>query len=492
MLLRKYSRKIRKKNSRSKLFLFLGIFLGTNSLAHAEKTPRVVSLSEVLEFARNKGADFRAIELDLAALSLEIRARDRVLSPTLTSSLNRTWDRRESLTSAAATRQRSTLATIEVAKPFATGTTLGALAGYEWALSPRTTPNQNLVFDWQVYASQSLWRDAFGESTRARRLADSWEERERRYVNLQQSLNYLVAIETAYWDWVFVEKEKAVRRANLERSQRIANWVERRLKLAAAEPTDLLQARSLVESRKLQIETVESKIRSVAARFESNLPGLDLSQFAPNFSEFSSARNVDTLIIEEDRAVEVASLSSVIQNARAMRLLNRAKQAKSDAQPSLVLSLKHGRNGIDGRESAARAEAFGSKNKFSEVELSLTTDLDFSTMRAAARAANLQAEAEEIRASRAENESVVDWRELQREAKALKNQLETAQRLAKLQEQKADAERLRLERGRSTAFQAITFEQEAAEAQLKVWEFELALRKLETKARLYGRFGRRE
>ena len=450
--------------------------------------PKLVSIGDVLNFARQNGSEFKAIQYEFEALELDIESREKVLSPTISSSISRSWDRRESLTSASATRQQSTLSSLAVEKPFSTGTTVGALLGYEWAQSPRTTPNRNTLIDWEVFLSQSLWRNGFGRETKARRAGDSWERRERRFANLLEAQNYLVAIETYYWSWVFAEKEKNIRRANLERSQRIESWVARRLRLSAAETSDLLQARSLVETRKLQMKNVENRIRSVMAQFESSLPGLDIRSLTPNLQEFSEARKLESLVVNEGVNSRITSLGSIIQSAKAARLESRAEQASSASDPDLEPSLRHGRNGIDGSEARARSEAFSAKNRYSEVALTLSSSLDFSLMRASARAAKLQAEADAIRASRLKSESEINWQDLERESLALSDQIQTARGLARIQQQKADAERTRFEKGRSTAFQAITFEQEAAEAELRVWELELNLRKLEAKARVYGRF----
>ena len=82
-------------------------------------------------------------------------------------------------------------------------------------------------------------------------------------------------------------------------------------------------------------------------------------------------------------------------------------------------------------------------------------------------------------------QSEVQWDEIERKVGEQKQRLEIARMLAQLQKEKSKEENSRYEKGRTTVFQAITFEQEAAESELLVLQLLNQLRLTEARARLY-------
>jgi len=82
---------------------------------------------------------------------------------------------------------------------------------------------------------------------------------------------------------------------------------------------------------------------------------------------------------------------------------------------------------------------------------------------------------------------LLEWSDLNRQVGSLRRQVESATRLADLQEKKIEAELRRFRLGRTTIFQLISFEVDASEARLQQHRLAVELRKTESRARLFTR-----
>jgi outer membrane protein TolC len=119
--------------------------------------------------------------------------------------------------------------------------------------------------------------------------------------------------------------------------------------------------------------------------------------------------------------------------------------------------------------------------------LVLKSNLDFGLKKKQIEAARSLSEANRKRQEVYEADSKVAWKDYLRQLSDLRLRVKKAQELVRLQRQKAEAERKRYRMGRSTAFQAITFEQDAAESEISLWNLLAAARKKEAEARLFTR-----
>jgi hypothetical protein len=97
----------------------------------------------------------------------------------------------------------------------------------------------------------------------------------------------------------------------------------------------------------------------------------------------------------------------------------------------------------------------------------------------------LNAEANALLANAQKRSSEIGWSDLLRQVEELKKQVDESNRLADLQVKKVQAERSRYNLGRSTVFQLITFEVDAGNAQIALYQVMAGLRKLESQARVF-------
>lgn len=456
------------------------------SLSKEGPAPTTFSLEQLLKSAVESSEDLKSVELEIQATEAEIRARDLELSTRLQVEAAKEHERREILNPIVLNSQE--IVEVQAQKLFSTGTSLAARLGGDLRTFQGDPPREEAASaSWEVSLSQDLWRNAFGRSTRLRQEGDAEELKSRRLELLARKQTLLQNIETLYWDVAATQNEIRIANDNLRRSRQMASWVQDRTRRAAAERIDLLQAEALVANRQLQLQNLEDTLATTQLQLRQLLPNTtQWGAWQADQGTFQAHRNLESLLLapgtSDPRRLDLLASEA---NARAQKA--RAAQAEDLIRPNLDLQLLYGRNGLDREPSVALDELTSKNQDRTRVGLVFSMDLDREGARSQARAANLRAEASERRNLRLREDSRMAWTDLSREITSLKTRLDTAKKLATLQSQKAQAERTRYEQGRSTAFQAITFEVEAAEAQIQVSRLTSNLRKAEGRVRLFTR-----
>lgn len=425
--------------------------------------------------------DLRAIEQDIQALDLEISARDLVLAPTMSVGLQKFWDDRPSSSSNRKLSGQST--EILLSQPVATGTRLDASSYLETADYLSTDDEQSLL-NWQLGVSQSLWQDAFGRQTVLRRERDWNEQQGRMLALLLQRQEVLVLFEELYWDIAYTRQEVVIRQENLDRSRRILSWIEERFNRSAAERVDILQAQALVSGRELQLQLALDNLRASQARLKEQLSFS--GDLVAEDMDPENERPLVSLAARADFAPQHPVLIRSLQSRSEAGLLKtKARLASDQLKPRLELGYSYGQQGYHPSLSGARDQAFSRHNDYHQIGIVFSVPLGRSLIRKARESADIAASSGEIRAQKLERQSAIQWSELERTVDEQKQRLGIARELSRLQHDKSREERSRFEKGRSTAFQAITFEQDAAESQLLVLEQLRQLRQTEARARIF-------
>ncbi len=443
-----------------------------------------LSLEEYLARVGNLSEDLRAIDKDIQSLRAEIDARDLELTATIDVEVNRFWDDRPTLS--ANPQDEGRRANVVLAKPLATGTRLSLLGGGD-IQNYRAAPNidQNEM-NWELGVSQSLWNNSFGRQTSLRRRRDR-DELHTRFLDLTfQRQQIIIDFETLFWDLSYAQQEVKIRNENLVRSRRISSYIKDRVSRSAAERTDMLQAQSLVSGRELQLQAAEDNLRTLQARLHElvNWEG----DLLPLEEDIRRDRALLSLPVQANFAPPAPMLIEALRaESDAAYLESLAKYEKDQLKPVLELGYVYGQRGLDTSFSTARSEAGDHDNNFHQVGLLFTAPLDFSLISQARRATEARAEAQSFRSNRSNRQSHVQWADLERTTLEQKERVKTAVEFEKFQQSKSAEERSRYQKGRTTAFQAITFELEAAESELLVYQLLAQLRRTEARARAYIR-----
>lgn len=452
-------------------------------VAWAQTTDDSLSLAEA-ERQLFAAPAYQATEQDVRAIELDFESRDIVLEPVLVLSGKRIVDHREGYTPLGKTESQLLSATLH--KPFSTGTDVSVSPFLERAFLPALTPNREHDFDWQVLITQNLWQDGFGRSTRLRWRREESEKRQRLAGALLRRAQLAIDFETLYWDWAFALREIELRAKNYKRSQEIFSWVQGRFKRAAAESTDLLQARALMTNRELQVAVAKENLIQAQARVQRFVPG---AQWRPRLKDLAIERRPEDLVTDwrAENLAQPQRLELLAAQGEAQAAAVRADEARESIRPQLALQMAYGKNGIDPTSGTAVKQSFNENHEYTSVGLVLSTGLDLSREYKQVESARaLKASAEGRRVS-LESEGKAAWPTLLEQIRDLRARIVTANSLVDIQLKKNDAEKQRYRTGRTTAFEAITFEQDAADAEISLWTLYTLLRKAEAQARLFAR-----
>ncbi len=482
------------------LILFtLWITLGCSTLATVMASSQVVStdttkhrdLASFLKEVSGFSEELKSIDLQLQALRAEIRSRDLELQSVLTGELRQLWDDRAALSATSRSTQRE--AGFAVTKELPTGTALSVSGSYDFSRERQSSENPLHNMEWRGEIEQALWRNAFGRALRLRRAADSSELESRvSHLHYLRAIK-LLAFEHWYWDFLLAEHEIVAFKTNLEKSRKSEAWVQRRLARSAAERTDVLQAQSLVARRELELQEALDRKESLRRQLLSWIPQSDwISSWTPHSEVAFSERLPETLVLvlsvgsslgsSQASAIPLrADAQAEAHLAHSLHL--RAQKVGDEYRPDLNVFAAAGSNALDSRASRTMSNSFN--HRFAEVGLRFTLDLRFALKFDAVEAARLRALASQQNALALMRQSESEWINLKETLERQTKRLEIARELARLQRLKSEEERRRYEQGRSTAFQAISFEQEAIEADLFEYRLRIAQRKEEARAQLF-------
>ncbi len=464
------------------LFLSFSVFL---SPIYAQETSgNTVGFAQAFEmFLKTPG--FKSFDHDIEALKLDFESRDVILQPTFELSGYRTREARELLFRNPGVRPQSELFNMTLAKPFSTGTLLQLSTSLEQAVTPSLPPGNQDIFEWRFTLSQNLWKNSFGAATRLRYEREDYEKKQQFAELLRRQALSLIEFENLYWDWALTIKEAELQEKNLKRSQEILRWVRARYNRAAAEKTDFLNAQALLARRELQVNSIQQRITQALSRVERFIPRTD---WRPDVRDLSGSRDTDQLVIpwvEEENSkpvpLEYLSLSN---EAEAQKM--RAKETRDSIRPELNIEANYGKNAIDPRTGEAINRASIENNEVYSIGLVYRTGLDLSRERKMVRSETKRSEALLERKRALEAEAQIAWDKLKEELKDLDTQIKQAEELVEIQTQRLNAEKDRYLKGRTTAFEAITYEQEVAESEIMLWNLYALKRKTEARARLFA------
>jgi outer membrane protein TolC len=433
--------------------------------------------------ALQKSEVVQASDKTIQSIQAEISGRDLLLSPRLDAEAADARDDRDTLTEDQ--KFHSRLLNVSLTKLFATGTQLGVTVGN--TLNTTDLSGTRRTGLWELKLSQSLWRDAFGRSTSLRHEAEKNEVQNRVLATLYQRQSFLVDLESAYWDLVQSLKELEIRRSNIERSETVAKWTRDRVRRRTAETSDLAQAEALVSSRRLDLLAVQSRISTFRTRLNQFVPDLNLNLESVRIRELENQRPLAQLLARTAGEGEPVRLDALSAQFRSQQASFESERVKDGLRPKLDAYVSYGEAGVDPQASTAWQRAGDPRYSESRVGVLFSVDLDSGTKNNQQQAAVLAAQARELEARAQGRSSTLGWADLSRQIEDLKIQLTEAQLLADLQEKKVRAETERYRLGRTTVFQLISFEIDAANAKVALSQILANLRKAESQARLFTR-----
>lgn len=335
-----------------------------------------------------------------------------------------------------------------------------------------------------IELSQSLWKNAFGRSTRLRR------DRQMTLAEAEvgghdlQSRQILAGAEIAFWDLLYLQEEVTLRESSLARGKKLEAWFRRRAGDGISDRTDVLNAEALVAARDLQLASSKDLLVAAEKNLRMYLEIPDGEALPKLQGVIAQIRDPQSFVEKEGRVVRLdAHLASL--KAKTQEIA--AKEVEEGTRADLVLkgsyftnSYEPGGEAIDGTKEWHQTD-----HPTTQVSLSWTYLFETDAKKASVGAARGQARVARLQAERAGLESESAWSEMIRRHGELSHQIKAAEALQKIQSNLAKALQDKYSRGRAMTSDVISSEESAAEAELRLTKMRAEQRKLEAQTRLF-------
>lgn len=299
-----------------------------------------------------------------------------------------------------------------------------------------------------------LWRNLLGRETSA----DQDRQKLQAQAQLKQAeINWIQRqsqIEETFYNLMSQQEAYEIQKDSLARAEKILDWSKGRVRRNLADEGDVYQSEAAVSARLIDLNNVETQLRIAARQFNA-LRGVQEEVV----KEKLVGLNLNLNQLKLDR-----TLQKVRKDLKAQSDLNLSNLASYSAQkernkPNLDLTVQAHTQGRG--ETYTRSQ----RNTFEDEDY-LYVGLAFSMPLDQEKASNVRSGYDKLVESQSLLEKArlrdvgLTWQETVDQAEQLFKQLEILRNLEVIQRKNADSERGRLNRGRSTTFQVLSFEQE--------------------------------
>ncbi len=313
----------------------------------------------------------------------------------------------------------------------------------------------------QLDLVQPLWKNWLGreytitrESTQAKLSAQRQGEQYRAKALLAQA-------EFVYWQLALQTDAVRTQEAALVRFQKIREWVERRVRMSLTDRADLLQAEAGVKARRFELElamrdriAMQRNFNTLRAVKGDSLEADVMPISSRMLSDMSMAvGTVRRLDIEVAKAMEIVAESEV-------------QASREKFKPELALFGMYAMNSREDTINKAASESLKSDQPTLTVGIKFSAPLDRDLINRERNGLIKASESARMDREQKEFHARQEWDELLRQLSDAKIRLQLANEIESAQKQKLEYEKNRLERGRTTTYQILLFEQDYANAQL--------------------------
>jgi outer membrane protein TolC len=322
--------------------------------------------------------------------------------------------------------------------------------------------------------TQSLWRNGFGEGTRAQIEA----QRAANDINLLQSRfqlkNILLNAENAYWSVVSFNQVVKLQQENVERARKLRDYMSGRARMKLFDDTDAMQAQAAFESRELELQNSLDE-RAVLIRQFNTLRGLDSDQI-----QSLDGLPTNAMMSEVHQPVrgKMTREDFDMLRAQARAGVAQAKYANSQIQPQLDLVASVATNGRDGTTPEAYQQTETNHYPTWSVGVNFSVPLDFGMISDIRRGYRKASAAADDLHSQAQFSEVRAWDDLNQQKKEAQGRYDRSLSVERIQTELVKREHTRLINGRATTFEALNFEQNLALAQIQRVQSQLFLLKI--------------
>lgn len=333
----------------------------------------------------------------------------------------------------------------------------------------------------KIELAQSLWRNWWGQENKAQAdLIDSQAKVSKHIANYTVQAT-LTSAESVYWTLSQSRKVVKVQQDNLNRAGVLRSWNQRRINSGLAERSDFLQSESNLKLREYE--------------FKNALQQQNLLQRA-----FNSMRGVDSNLVSEElesvASKDLKALTPPVKNElredtkAALEQQNLARANASLAiernRPTFEVFGSYAFNGRGPERSEAISNSLKTDHNTSAIGLRFNAPLDFGTVKSNIDGYKKEQVAAEYNYQRKVFDQDKEWNDLLTRFQDAKVKLDLVEAIADAQKTKSVNERNRLNNGRTTTFQVLSFELDSAAADVLKIQTETDLLNIYAQMKLFS------
>lgn len=353
----------------------------------------------------------------------------------------------------------------------------GPMAAFSSFLPPASSYDAKPTFT----VSQSLLRDFMGGITDGGidKVKHASKAGERLTAYGQQAT--LLQAEMAFWSLALARATVDFKKKSLERTTKINEWTERRVKLNLADQADLLQTNAALRLRALDLKMAEEEAESASRKFNSarGVEGYEVSEQLPEMGP--RIDEAGTAPVEAIERLDVQAARENLASAEAT-----AKETFYRSLPDLSVFGSITGNGHDLTASEAHSKAMTGDWPAWTIGATFIAPLDLITLARVRKGYDSDFEASKASFRKTELEAKQDWEALKNKWIAVKARLNLALEVLKLQMERVTVDQKRLENGRILTYQFLTTQEDLDSAQLTYLRLGMEKISVEAQARMYN------
>lgn len=456
------------------------IFLGPPALG------KTLTLDEYLKQVETGHQGLKASRETSEGAKLKGQDGDLIFAPTLTANAQKMIDEKEPASALMGNKTEVDSVNLGVSKVFSFGTQLkfnyGLTRTEISGMNPQFLPDPEYYEAKPTFEiSQPLWRNAAGRELAAtRELLNQQAEATRASEAFKQKMTIADA-EATYWRLVMARDQVKIQKESLDRSQKIRQWNARRVKSSLADKADLYLADTAVKAREIEYQTALDEEQAARRAFNTarGIAGDGVGE---------GLQPIDQKVVD---GIKVGSKPKTRDDVEATRAAAKISAAQSvlnreKYQPNLEVFASYAMNGRDPTQGEATSESFTSDYPTTIVGLRLSAPIAPRAIRRSREGDEKTEAAAALTTERKEFEMDRDWADLIDKLSDAKERLRLTQLLERLQKEKLDHERSRLNRGRTTTYQVLQFEQDYASSQLNRIRAQAELLRIAAQLKTFG------
>jgi outer membrane protein TolC len=443
------------------LIALAAILLSSAAFAQA------LSVDDYLDQVEGKSPGYRNSSINAEAYSLLRSSANIPTAPYLFAGYTNSDDRQETVSPAAqGTRTSGFLYTIGLGiqspiglnAKYSFNTTHANIMGASPTLLP--VPDYFTSYN-KLELSQSLLRNGFGSEIRATSDLQRWSNEARSLGEQFRRQGLIAEAEQTYWRLALARRTVNVQKDVLSRSDRLLKWAKRRAGLQLSDRADFLQAQANNELSRLELRRALEEEKSAARAFN-----LLRYKDGDRVSESLSLMSAEELLALSTPQRTATRLDVQAAEAQAKASVAEAQVQKEHLKPVVDVFANLAWTGRDAQRKLAVEEAQKSGRRTTSFGVTLNVPLAIGSLTKGLKGTNMLQDAAAFELEQKRIAENMDWQDLSSRLADARERVQLLQKIEEIQRDKYEHEQERLLRGRTTTYQAVTFEQDYAQAQL--------------------------